>query len=187
MDPTFIKNRMDTMQDFFYSVIESPELVSSEVLISFLGMNEKDFSKFKSSYEKLSYSSPNGVLAAGTINKKMFYQKNPIKVEHLQMIGGNVECKISPALKAFSSALKIALKDYQPMIYKCKEQFGQMLSSLSQAKLHIDRVGESITALHTITTRFGDMVSAEGLPRWDSLESIFANLSRTMRSYGEHI
>jgi hypothetical protein len=175
---------MDTLQDFFRSLIESPELVATPVLYSFLSMTEKDFTKYKSSYEKLSYSNPNAALSAGTINKKMFYLKNPIKVEHLSMIGGNVECKISPELKTFSSALKAALKDYQPMMYKCKEQFGQMLNSLSQTKIHIDRVAESITALHTITVKFGDTVSKDGLQRWDSLETIFGNLSHTIRSYG---
>jgi hypothetical protein len=165
-------------------LIESPELLATQVLHSFLSMAERDFSKFKSTYEKLSYSNPNAVLSAGTINKKMFYLKNPIKVEHLNMIGGNVECKISPELKTFSTALKAALKDYQPMMYKCKEQFGQMLISLTQAKTHIDKVSESINALHTITVKFGDTVSKDGLQRWDSLETIFEDLGRTIRGYG---
>ena len=178
---------METMQEFLDSSIECPELAASDALYAFVSMNEGDFCKFKSSYEKLSYSNPNAVLASGNVTRKMFYQKNPIKVENMYSIGGNVESKISPGLKTFAGALKEAVRDYQPMMLKCKESIGQLLNSLMAARSNVDKANQSIAALLTITRKFGDVVEEQGLPRWDLLESIYSNLSKTMFDYGEHL
>src|SRR5687768_11653770 len=110
-DPEFLKTRMFYLQEFMNSICEHPELRLSPHLNLFLKCQDGDpFEKAKKDLEKV--INPNAVLAGGPINKKMFYQKNPIKVEHLVRTAGAVECKIDSKLKDLFTHADAAIKDF---------------------------------------------------------------------------
>ena len=175
---------MDTMQDFFNSLVESPELVASTALNSFLSMNEKEFSRFKTGYEKLSYSNPNAVLSAGVINKKMFYQKNPVKVEHLVRHEGAVECRIDSKLKDLFTHADTAIKDWLPIYSKCKQSSLQLATTLATAKSQADQLALDVEGLQKTASKFNEAVGRKTEHPWDTLEVVYSTLCDTLRGLG---
>jgi len=184
LDPAFIQSRMETLHEFMNALPENHELKSSPAVLAFLSAKEAEFTKFQKDSEKAASINPNTIISQGGINKKVFYQKNPVKVESLHTLTGHTECKISPALKSFSSSFKVALKEFAPNFAKCKELLDQLSQIQLQAKQTLDKICEHVTCLYSTTRKLGDTLTAEHLPRWDSLEKVFQSLNDVMRRYG---
>lgn len=184
-DKNVVQVRLEILQDFLYAILDNPELRSSPALLTFLSGRDLEFSRFIKESERANTINPNTVLAAsGGFNRKLFYSKNPIKVESLNTLNGSTEVKITQSLKKFGVILKTALKEYTPNFSRCKELLEQLGNIQIQAKQTVDKICEHLTCLYSTTRKLGDTLSAEHLPRWDKLESVFSNLSSVMTNYG---
>jgi hypothetical protein len=182
LDPEVIAMRLDTMQHFLDSVVEHPTLLASPAFAEFLLCKEDDFKKFKKDFDKT--TNPNAVIATSGITKKLFYLKNPIKVDHLITKTGNANCKMNSQLSAFGKAFKILVKDVVPHQEKFLSLSKQLVATVAQAKQIVSKMGESVTQMHNITRKFGDMMVSDGLQRWDSVERIYSTLESTLKNYG---
>jgi hypothetical protein len=182
LDPEVISIRLDIMQHFLDSVVEHPTLLSCPAFAEFLLCKEDDFKKFKKEFDKT--TNPNAVIATSGINKKLFYIKNPIKVDHLITSPGKVECKMNSQLSTFGKAFKILVKDVVPHQEKFLSLSKQLTAAVGQARLIVNKMGESVTQMHTVTKKFGDMMVSDGLQRWDSVEKIYSTLESTLKNYG---
>lgn len=182
-DETFIKTRMFYLQEFMNSICEHPELKLSPHLYMFLKCQAGEpFEKAKKDLEKA--VNPNAILAGGPINKKMFYLKNPIKVEHLVKIEGTVECKIDSKLKDIFVHTDTAVKEWLPAYAKCKNSSIQLAQTLALAKTQSDHLANDIELLHKTAAKFNDGVGRKSEYPWESLEVIYATLSDTIRGLG---
>lgn len=183
-DPLYIAGRLSLIQEFVSAIIENPEVRSSPALPAFFGGNELDFAKFRKESDKCILLNPNTAIYSSGISKKLFMAKHPVKVENLTTNSGNVECKISKALKEFSLGLKLSLKDYTAHYTKAEELCTKLADMMLQTKTVSDKLLEHIAGLHSTTKRFGDVMEKEGLARWDSLEGILYHLGETVKKQG---
>jgi len=181
LDPEVIAMRLDTMQHFLDSVVEHPSLLACPAFAEFLLCKEDDFKKFKKDFDKT--TNPNAVIATSGINKKLFYLKNPIKVDHLITKTGAVDCKMNSQLSTFGKAFKILVKDVVPHQEKFLSLSKQLTAAVTQARLIVNKMSESVTQMHNVTKKFGDVVAADGLQRWDSVEKIYSTLESTLKNY----
>lgn len=182
LDPEVIAMRLDTMQHFLDSVVAHPTLLACPAFAEFLLSKEDDFKKFKKDFDKT--SNPNAALAASGIAKKLFYLKNPIKVDHLITRTGTADCKMNSQLSTFGKAFKILVKDLVPHQEKFLSLSKQLAVAVSQARQIVNKLGESVSQMHHVTRKFGDMVASDGMQRWDSVEKIYSTLESTLKGYG---
>ena len=174
------------MQEFMNSITEHPELRLSPHLNLFLKCQDGElFDKAKKDLEKV--INPNSVLAGGPINKKMFYQKNPIKVEHLTRIDGTVECKIDSKLKDVFVHTDIALKEWMPAYAKCRQTSLQLSGTIDTAKNQADQLAVEIEALQKATTKLNDGLGRQTPYPWDTLEIIYSTLGDTLRGLSRNL
>ena len=185
LDPEVITSRLEIMQHFLDSVVEHPELVVSQALLEFLRSKDDDFKKYKKEFDKV--SNPNAVIATSGINKKLFYLKNPIKVDHVITSTGKTDCRINKYLSTFGLSFKTYLKEVVPHHDKFTILSKQLISTVSQVKLLLDKMGESISQIHGATVKFGDAVSKDELPRWDSMEKIYSQLESILKNNGRRV
>lgn len=165
------------------SLCEHPELRASPHLYVFLKNPEGDsFEKAKKDFEKV--INPNAVIAGGPINKKMFLMKNPIKVDHIMNIKGEVECKINGPLKELHAALDITMKDFIPGYAKCKHTSILLGTALTEASSMADKLAEDIAILQKTTSTFNAAVGNDSPYAWNSLENIYGSLVDAMKGYG---
>ena len=112
-DPEFLEKRMFYLQEFLFAVCDHPDLRLAPAFDAFLSIkDEAEFDKYKKSLEKI--SNPNGCVASSGVNKKLFYLKNPIKVDHVINPFGETACRIGSNLKTYSNSLSSILKEMIP-------------------------------------------------------------------------
>jgi PX domain len=185
LDPVFLKERIFMLQEFMNSISEHPELKLSPHLYIFLKCPEgESFEKSKKELEKV--INPNAVLVGGPINLKMFYQKNPIKVEHTTNINGMARCRIDGPLKELHGAADAAIKEYLPAYSKCRETSLQLSLTLATAKTQIDQLASELETLQQTASKFNDTVGRDSNYNWSSLETIYGSLCDTLKTYSRH-
>jgi hypothetical protein len=114
-DPEFLEKRMFYLQEFLYAVSEHPDLRLAPAFHAFLSLkDETAFERVKKTLEK--FANPNDSVATSGVNKKMFYLKNPIKVEHMITSSGEALCRIGSAQKTYSNSLNGILKEMIPAV-----------------------------------------------------------------------
>jgi hypothetical protein len=181
-DPEFLRIRNYYLQEFMNSITEHPELRLSPHLNLFLKCQDGEpFEKAKKDLEKV--INPNSVLAGGPINKKMFYLKNPIKVEHLTRIEGSVECKIDSKLKDVFVHTDTALKEWMPAYAKCRQTSLLLSGTLDTAKNQAEQLATEIEALQKATSKLNDGLGRQSEYPWETLETIYSTLSDTLRGF----
>jgi hypothetical protein len=184
-DKNIVHIRLEILQEFLTATLDNIELRSSPVLLTFLAAKDTEFARFMKESERAVTVNPNTAIAAGgAFSRKLFYSKNPIKVESLNTIKGFTEAKITQALKQFATILKTAIKEYNPNFTKCKELLEQLGVIQLQAKQTVDKICEHLNCIYSTTRKLSDTLSAEHLPRWDKLEHVFSNLSSGVAKYG---
>ena len=182
-DPEFLRARMYYLQEFMNAITEHPELRLSPHLYIFLKSQDgEQLEKAKKDLEKV--VNPNSVIAGGAINKKMFYQKNPIKVEHLVRVGGSVECKIDSKLKDLHTQADIAIKEWIPVYTKCKTLSRDLTLTLALGKSQADNLAAEIEALQKATCKFNDYVGRQSPFSWGTIEAIYATLADSIKGLG---
>ena len=103
------------LQEFLFAVCEHPDLRLAPAFHAFLSIkDETAFDKFKKSLEKV--INPNANVATSGVNKKLFYLKNPIKVDHVITASGETACRIGSHLKTYSNSLSSILKEMIPAV-----------------------------------------------------------------------
>ena len=181
-DPVFLKERMFMLQEFMSSVCEHAELKLSPHLYVFLKCPEgESFDRARKELEKV--INPNAVLAGGPINQKMFYQKNPIKVEHSTNKIGVARCRIDGSLKELHGAIDAAVKEFIPEYAKCRDTSLQLSLTLATAKTQADQLATELEALQKTASKFNDTVGRDSQYNWNSIETIYGSLCDTMKTY----
>ena len=167
------------------SICEHPELKLSPHMYLFLKCQEGDlFEKAKKEVEKV--INPNTVLTGGPINKKMFYLKNPIKVEHLIRVEGYVECTINSKLKELHVHADNAIKEWTPVYTKCKQTSAQLAASLSTSKSLANQLADEVEVLKRTACKYNDAVGRQSEYHWDILESVYSTLADSIKGLGRH-
>lgn len=101
------------LQEFLHAVCEHPDLRLCPAFHEFLSIKDDTaFEKYKKSLEKV--SNPNANVSTSGVNKKLFYLKNPIKVDHVISPSGETSCRIGSNLKTYSNSLSSILKEMIP-------------------------------------------------------------------------
>ena len=105
------------LQEFLYAVCEHPTLRVSPAFHAFVSLkDDSHFEKYKKEFDKV--SNPNAVIATSGINKKLFYLKNPIKIDHMINPSGVADCRINGPLKNYSNTIGSKFKDLIPAVHK---------------------------------------------------------------------
>ncbi len=177
----FLRKRMYYLQEFLNSVCQHPELRASPYLEAFLTIvKESDFEKAKKEFDKI--VNPNHIINGGGINRKMFFAKNPIKVDHLVTLSGNAECKINADLKHHFSEFGKAIKQLIPEYSKAKDIAKQLTHSLEQARQLSEKLAESVSTIQNITTKYNEQLGKMHPMRWNALEGMYGSLAETLRN-----
>lgn len=183
-EPGFLKKRMYYLQEFLNSISQHPELRESPYLEAFVTIpKESDFEKAKKDLDKI--INPNHVINGGSINRKMFFAKAPIKVEHLITTTGNTECKINGDLKHQFTHLGKAVKLLIPEYSKAKDLAKQLCHVLEQARLISDKLAESVFSIQNTTAKYNEQLGRMHPMRWNALEGMYASLVDTLKGHSK--
>jgi len=184
MEASYIMNRLAILQEFVTALAYHTEILADPSLLAFLSAKDQAFEKYKKDCEKSAGLNSNALIATSGLSKKLFLQKQPVRVEALTTTEGSADVKINPALGDYSAALNQALKSLFPGMAKCKEHTKTLASLLSQVKLAVDKLADSVAGVYTTAKKFGDTTFEKKLGRWSELEGIFLSLFDCLKSFG---
>ena len=115
-DKEYLEKRAVTLQQFMDSVTESEVLKSSIHFLCFLKCgDENQWQKIKDELEKTIKKTS---ALTTTFSRKSFEGKNGLKIEDFENIYGELNCRITGALKDYAVELDELIKVSEPLYEK---------------------------------------------------------------------
>ncbi len=116
LDKDTLDRTIEILQLFIDGVLESEILRSSPYLLNFLScVEETDWIKKKEEFDK-TVKKTSGI--ATNYSRKLFENKNPLKVEDFESLDGILQCRITNNLKDYSVELDELVKTSEPLYKK---------------------------------------------------------------------